>query len=122
MAFTSQGLAVVSQQLLDELTDGGTRDLTQMTLTDIEQEVYQCVDQVTQRLLQGVLEDQAPQAEATHCPECGCELQPHPPDEKSMQMQRCEVQWKQPVGRCLQCRRDFFPSGGDAGGLGRADV
>lgn len=122
MAFTAQGLAEVSQRLLDELTDGGTRDLTQMSLTDIEQAVYQGMDQVTQRVLQGVLEDQAPQANPDFCPTCNSGLEERPPDEKALQMERCQVEWKQPVKRCLKCRRDFFPSVGHAGDFGRADV
>jgi len=108
-------VAQVSQALLDELTAGGTRDLTQMRLTDIEDEVYGLVDTVGNRLVRGLLEDQADQDHVEACPRCGGCLEDKPPEEKSLTVRRGDVAWQQPIKRCGHCRRDFFPSSGDAG-------
>jgi len=110
-----QVVAQVSQALLAELTEDGTRDLTQMRLADIENEVYSLVDKVGGRLVRGLLEDQANEASADACPVCGRTLQEKPPEEKLLMLRRGEVAWQQPVTRCQECRRDFFPSSGDAG-------
>lgn len=123
MPTTSQRIAQISQELLDELTAGGTRDLTQLRLSQLEGEVYRVVDHITQRVVRGVLEDQALQAQArTHCPTCQTLLEDCEPDKNLLQLQRCQVQWERPVKRCQKCRRDFFPSGGDAGMLGGSDL
>jgi len=115
MATNGQVLARISQELLDELTDRGTRDLTEVRLGQMEREVYHAADRVTERVLRGMLEDQAGQAAADRCPCCQTPLQDRPPDQKPIQLQRCQLEWEQPVKRCPKCRRDFFPSGGDAG-------
>ncbi len=122
MATRTQVIASISQELLDELTEGGTRDLRQVSLSQMEQEVYEAADRVTQRVLRGMLEDQAGQVEAEHCPSCHTPLEERPPDETPMTLQRCQVQWAQPVKRCPKCRRDFFPSGGHDGMRGRSDL
>jgi hypothetical protein len=121
-AISSQLVAQVSQELLDELTDRGTRDLTQVRLTQMEQEVYQLADRISQRLLQGFLEDQAGQDHSDCCPCCHSPLVDRPPKEDPIKLQRCDVAWGQPVKRCLKCRRDFFPSGDDAGMSGGSDL
>ena len=112
MANHDQLIAQVSRQLLEELTEGGTRDFTQTRLSQMEEEVYGLSDRISGRLLQGMLEDQSQQAEEDCCPCCHGPLEERPPDSKPIQMQRCEVQWDKPVQRCQKCRRDFFPSGG----------
>jgi len=122
MANYDQLVAQVSQELLEELTEGGTRDFTQTRLSQMEEEVYGLVDRVSERLLRGMLEDQSQQAEADCCPCCQGPLADRPPDGKPIQMQRCEVQWSKPVKRCPKCRRDFFPSGGDDGYSGRSNL
>lgn len=124
MANESQWIAQISQQLLDELTAGGTRDLTQVPLRQMEEEVYAAADWVSQRVVRGMLEDQAVQAEAECCPRCQSPLDDRPPpaQEQPIQLQRFDVQWKQPVKRCPKCRRDFFPSGEDAGLSGGGDL
>jgi hypothetical protein len=122
MGIKDQLVAQVSQELLDELTDNGTRDLTEVRLSQMEAEVYQAADRISQRVLRGILEDQSGQAQADCCPCCHSPLEDRPPDEKPIKMQRCEVQWCKPVKRCLKCRRDFFPSGGDVGLFGGSDV
>jgi len=123
MSFTSQRIAQISQELLDELTAGGARDLTGLRLSQLEGEVYQVVDRVAQRVMRGVLEDQASQAQTgDRCPTCQSLLEDCEPDKKLLQTQRCQVQWEQPVKRCHQCRRDFFPSGGDAGMSGGSNL
>jgi hypothetical protein len=111
MVFKSQVVAQVSQALLDELTERGTRDLTTMRLSDIEDEVYGLVDSVSQRLVRGLLEDQASQDQVQTCPCCDGPLHDKPPEEKSLLLRRGDVAWQQPVKRCGACRRDFFPSG-----------
>lgn len=121
MANKTQLIATISQELLDELTSGGTRDLTELRLCDLEREVYQLADRISERVLRGVLEDQADQAQVECCPTCHGPLEDRPPDEEPIRMRRCEVQWDKPVKRCPKCRRDFFPSGGDDGMLGRGD-
>lgn len=116
MANNSRLIARISQDLLDELTAGGTRDLREVTLSQMEREVYQAADRVSQRVMQGMLEDQAAQADQPCCPGCQSPLEDRPPGEgEPMQLQRFSVQWKQPVKRCLKCRRDFFPSGENVG-------
>jgi hypothetical protein len=114
----SQLEAQVSQRLLDELTSAGTRDLTEMRLSDLEREVYELSDRISQRVLRGVLEDQAQQVEAQLCPRCQRPLEDRPPKERAIQTARCEVQWSQPVQHCSRCRCDFFPSGGGDGRFG----
>ena len=63
MANHDQLVAQVSQQLLEELTEGGTRDFTQTRLSQMEEEVYGLSDRISGRLLQGMLEDQSQQTE-----------------------------------------------------------
>lgn len=115
MVNKSKIVAQVTLALLEELTEQGTRDLTTMRLSDIEDEVYGVVDTVGKRLVRGLLEDQARQDQAETCPDCGGGLQDKPPEEKSLTLRRGDVAWKQPVKRCGACRRDFFPSSGDVG-------
>jgi len=122
MATSTQLIAQISQKLLDELTEGGTRDLTQVRLVQMEQEVYQLADRISQRLLQGMLEDQAGQDDSQCCPCCHSPLQDRPPNRDPVKMQRCDVAWDKPVKRCPQCRRDFFPSVGDVGVSCRGDL
>ena len=122
LAVKDQLIAQVSQELLDELTNHGTRDLTQVRLSQMEEEVYQAADRISERVLRGILEDQSAQVEADCCPCCQSPLEDRPPDDKPIQMQRCEVQWRKPVKRCPKCRRDFFHSGGDVGLLSGSDV
>ena len=122
MANYDQLVAQVSQQLLEELTEGGTRDFTQVRLSQMEEDVYCLSDRISERLLQGMLEDQSGQAKAACCPCCQGPLEERPPDSKPIQMQRCEVQWDKPVQRCLKCRRDFFPSVGHDRLPGRSDL
>lgn len=122
MFTNSRAIARISQELLDELTEGGTRDLTGLRLDQLEQEVYEAVDRVTQRVLQGVLEDQAGQAQVDCCPRCRGKLEDRPPDQEPLQLDRCTVQWDKPVKHCRKCRRDFFPSGEDAGLHGGGDL
>lgn len=122
MAANAALIAQISQELLDELTAGGTRDLTEVNLSQMEREAHEAADRVTQRLLQGMLEDQASQARADCCPCCQGPLKDQPPDERPLILQRCQVQWKQPVKRCPKCRRDFFPSGDHDGLSGRVDM
>ncbi len=112
MANHDQLVAQISQQLLEELTAGGTRDFTQTRLSQMEEEVYSLSDRISGRLLQGMLEDQSRQAEEDCCPCCQGPLEERPPDSKPIQTERCEVRWDKPVRRCPKCRRDFFPSGG----------
>lgn len=123
MANHDQLVAQVSQELLEELTQGGTRDFTQTRLSQMEAEVYGLADRISQRLLEGMLEDQSQQAEtADCCPGCQTPLENRPPDKRPIQLDRCEVQWQKPVKRCPKCRRDFFPSGGHDGYAARSDL
>ena len=122
MAFSPQLVARISQELLDELTKGGTRDFRQTRLNQMEREVYEIADRVSARVLRGILEDQAKQAQAESCPCCQGSLEERPPDDRPLQLQRCEVQWERPVKRCPKCRRDFFPSSRDDGLHRRSDV
>jgi uncharacterized protein with PIN domain len=122
MATSDVLIAQVSQELLEELTAGGTRDLTQLTLSQMEHEVYQLADRLSERLLRGMLEDQAGRTDTPTCPCCHEPLEERPPDETSVRMQRCQVSWRKPVKRCHKCRRDFFPSGQTAGLRGGGDV
>lgn len=111
MADKNQLIAQISQELLEELTLHGTRDLRQVRLSQMEDEVYQLADRISARLLCGMLEDQAGQVtDDDHCPHCHSLLEDHPPDDTPMQLKRCRVQWPKPVKRCVKCRRDFFPS------------
>ena len=122
MAYNDQLIAQVSQELLAELTDNGTRDLSQVRLSQMETEVYQLADRVSQRLLQGMLEDQAELASADTCPCCNSTLEDRPADSDPIKLQRCEVGWDKPVKRCLKCRRDFFPSGDHDGMCGGSNL
>lgn len=105
--------AQMAQELIEVLTAGGQRDLRQLRIDDLENEVYALVDEVSQRAVCGVLETQTEVVtdEMTDCPQCGKELQHKPPEEKSLTGQRGEFRWQQPVKRCSACRCDFFPSG-----------
>jgi hypothetical protein len=105
--------AELAQDLIEALTEGGRRDLTQLSIDDLESEVYELMDQVTQRTICGVLEDQAQATgeEMVDCPQCGRKLVDCCPAKKSLTGQRAEFQWQQPVKRCPSCRCDFFPSG-----------
>ena len=49
MGIQDRLVAQVSQELLNELTDNGTRDLTRMCLSQMEAEVYQAADRISQR-------------------------------------------------------------------------
>lgn len=122
MASKDQLIAEVSQALLEELTDGGRRDLSQVRLSQMETEVYQLADRISARLLRGMLEDQAELADAESCPCCGSPLEDRPANNDHLQLQRCEVGWAKPVKRCQKCRRDFFPSGDHDGMLGGSDL
>lgn len=122
MARRDRLIAQVSQELLDELTDHGTRDFSEVRLSQMEDEVYQLADRISERLLRGMLEDQADQADAQSCPWCHAPLQERPADREPIKLQRCEVSWDKPVKRCEQCRRDFFPSVDDDGMLGGSDL
>lgn len=122
MATNSQLIAQISQELLDELTAGGTRDLTQVRLSQMEAEVYGLADRISERLLRGMVEDQSFQDQTARCPCCQGPLEDRPPDAKSLQLKRCSIQWEQPIKRCPKCRRDFFPSSGDAGLSGGGEL
>jgi uncharacterized protein with PIN domain len=123
MANYDQLVAQVSHELLEELTEGGTRDFTQTRLSQMEAEVYGLADRISERLLHGMLSDQSQQADAAEgCPCCQTPLEGRPPDTRPIQVGRCKVQWDKPVKRCPKCRRDFFPSGGDDGDAARSDL
>ena len=122
MASKDQLIAQVSQELLDELTDNGTRDLSQVRLSQMEAEVYQLADRISERLLRGMLEDQAELANVKACPCCGSPLEDRPADSDPIKLQRCEVGWDKPVKHCRRCRRDFFPSGDNDGMCGRGNM
>jgi hypothetical protein len=107
--------AAMSQELMDELTDFGRRDLSQLRMDDLESEMYELVDAVTRRAVQGVLEDQMRACCMSDCPRCGRHLEDKPPEEKTLLTQRGEVTWNQPVKHCPTCRCDFFPSGPGVG-------
>lgn len=122
MATNSQLIAQISQELLDELTAGGTRDLTNVRLSQMEAEVYGLADRIAERLLRGMVEDQSAQDQTACCPCCQGPLEDRPPDAKSLQLERCSIHWEQPAKRCQKCRRDFFPSGGDVGMCGGGEL
>jgi hypothetical protein len=103
--------AAMSQELMDELTDFGRRDLSQLRMDDLESEVYELVDAITRRAVQGVLEDQTRACNMRDCPQCGRHLEDKPPEKKTLLTQRGEVTWNQPVKHCPSCRCDFFPAG-----------
>jgi hypothetical protein len=107
--------AAMSQELMDELTDFGRRDLSQLRMDDLESEMYELVDAVTRRAVQGVLEDQTRACSMQDCPRCGRHLEDKPPEVKTLLTQRGEVTWNQPVKHCPTCRCDFFPSGPGVG-------
>jgi uncharacterized protein with PIN domain len=109
--------AQLAQELIEAITDSGRRDLTQLSMGELESEVYGLLDQVSQRTMCGVLEEQAEaiETELTHCPQCRRELVDRPPETKTLTGERAELQWQQPVKRCKSCRCDFFPSGPGAG-------
>jgi uncharacterized protein with PIN domain len=111
----SKMTAEMSQQLIEQLTEGGTRDLSQMRIDDLENEVYEAVDAITERVLRGMLEEQVGGCRETRCPRCGGELDDKPPKETTLTCKRGAVSWSQPVKRCKSCRCDFFPSGQSSG-------
>jgi len=104
-------MAVVSQELMDELTDHGCRDLSELRMTELESEVCELVDAITRRTIQGVLEAQTQACAMKNCPQCGQPLEDKPSQKKTLLTLRGEVTWEQPVKRCTACRCDFFPSG-----------
>jgi hypothetical protein len=62
------------------LTDDGRRDLSEMRLTEMENEVYGLLDIEGDQMLQALLERQAGQIDdAEACPTCGGPLRPKPP-------------------------------------------
>jgi uncharacterized protein with PIN domain len=98
------------------VTEGGQRDLSTTRLEEMEDEVYRLADELSAQVLKALLQQQAEQADASEsCPCCGKALEPKEPQPKTLQLRRGKVHWRQPVRRCKQCRRDFFPSGGSAG-------
>lgn len=102
----------VARSLVQELTDGGGRDLSATRLTEIEDEVYGLLDRLGGQMLQALLQHQAEEiCEVEKCPGCGGPLEARPPQTKTLRLKRNEVCWRQPVLRCGRCRRDFFPSG-----------
>ena len=107
--------AAMSQELMDELTDFGRRDLSQLRMDDLESETYELVDAVTRRAVQGVLEDQTRACGMEDCPRCGRHLEDKPPQKKTLLTQRGEGTWNQPVKHCATCRCDFFPAGPGVG-------
>ena len=110
-----QMTAAMSQELIDELTEHGRRDLSVMRMDDIESEAYELVDAITRRAVRGVLEEQVRACQLIDCPRCGRRLSDKPPKAKTLTTQRGDVTWNQPVKRCESCRCDFFPSGANAG-------
>lgn len=111
----TQMSAEISQMLIDELTEGGMRDLTDMRLDDMETEVYNAVDLITNRVMRGLAEDQAIQCNDTECPACGGELEDLTPLESTLTCDRGDITWKQPQKRCAnkKCshsRSSFFSS------------
>jgi hypothetical protein len=108
--------AAMSQELIDELTDRGRRDLSRLRMDDLETEVYELVDAITRRTVRGLLEEQVAACDQMpYCRQCGRELDDKPPEEKTLTTARGEVTWNQPVKRCSACRCDFFPSGPSVG-------
>ena len=114
----------VSTMLLEELTQGGQRNLTGLQLDDLENEVFRLADSISQGVAEGLLERQAESLGkgARRCPCCQAALEPKPPQERTLLLRRGEVQWEEPVWRCPPCRRDFFPSVGSDGLCGRDGV
>ena len=106
----------VSAMLVDELTQGGKRDLAPMRLDDLESEVFGLADRVSRRVAESLLQEQANNLSQKKmlCPCCQGELVPKPSQQRTLQLRRGEAQWEEPAWRCPSCRRDFFPSvGGD---------
>jgi hypothetical protein len=106
--------AQVSQQLIDLVTDNGSRDLTNLRIDDLETEMCQLVDAITCRSMTGILEDQAHAcSKHSHCPHCDREFDEDDVSshETKLTAKRGELKFSQPVKRCKYCRRDFFPSG-----------
>ncbi len=114
----------VGAPLLDELTDGGRRDVATMRLDDLESEVFDLVDRISSRVAESLLQEQAQRLsqEKKLCPCCQKELVVKPPQVRTLQLRRGEAQWEEPVWRCLSCRRDFFPSVGSDGLRGGGGV
>jgi hypothetical protein len=124
MPLDEQGLVErASALLLEELTQGGKRDLAAMRLDDLESEVFGLADRVSRRVAESLLQEQADTLSRNKmlCPCCQRELVPKPSQSRRLQLRRGEAQWTEPAWRCPACRRDFFPSvGGDGlrGGSG----
>lgn len=108
---TREMVDLVARSLVQELTDGGGRDLSATRLTEMEDEVYGLLDRLGGQM-QALLQHQAEEiCEVEKCPGCGGPLEARPPQTKTLRLKRNEVCWRQPVLRCGRCRRDFFPSG-----------
>lgn len=114
----------VSAMLVEQLTEGGYRDLTQMRLDNLENDVFGLADRISRCVAEGLLQKQAEglHKEAPACPCCEGELEAKPSQRRSLQLRRGEAQWEEPVWRCPRCRRDFFPSVGGDGLCGRSGM
>jgi hypothetical protein len=96
----------------------GLGDLLEKRWDDLEEPAVAIGDQVTQKVLAKLLGRQA-EAVEEHSPEtccrCGGKLDGRSHQSRTLVTRRGKVHWKTPVQYCAACRRDFFPSGEDAG-------
>ena len=114
----------VSAMLVDELTQGGNRDLATLRLDDLEKDVFGLADRVSRCVAEALLQEQADRLKKKErlCPCCQGELVPKPPQKRTLQLRRGEARWDEPAWRCPTCRRDFFSSVGSDGLRGGSGV
>lgn len=107
----------VAAILVQELTGGGSRDVTTMRVNDLEEEVFGLADRISLGVAESLLQAQSDGLGETtpRCPCCQGELVEKPPRSRRLLLRRGEAHWEEPVWRCLPCRRDFFPSVGGHG-------
>lgn len=107
---TREMVDLVARSLVQELTDGGGRDLSATRLTEMEDEVYGLLDRLGGQM-QALLQHQAEEiCEGRKMPwlRRAARGQAAADQDASVEAQRGLLA---PVLRCGRCRRDFFPSG-----------
>ena len=92
--------AAMSQELMDEFTDHGRRDLSQLRMDDLEtgERGVRTGGRIRGRAARGMLAEQVHSCKMSHCPQCGRELKNKPPQKKRPTVDRGDPRIVREVG------------------------